>query len=248
MQTINRQVVTAPFAGTLLSVGEGVEVNESVIGTGDASAGASPTTLAMMDTSELRVERAALDAEIADYRAQADRARGEGDLAAVDVALANIKRLEAQAALYDYRIQRSTLTSPISGVVIEGDLRQRINGALEKGEVLFEIAPLDALRAELHVPASRIGELRSRLTHPDNPSTGKLASASHPGEFIGFTVERIEPEAEVVNGENVFRVRVSLDKRCPTGCAPASRARRVSTSADATTPPSGPGKPSTGCG
>jgi hypothetical protein len=39
-----------------------------------------------------------------------------------------------------------------------------------------------------------------------------LASASHPGDFVGFEVDRIEPEAEVVDGQNVFRVRIQLDR------------------------------------
>lgn len=210
VQTTSRQVITAPYAGTLLSVGEGIEVNEPVIGSDQA--GSDATVLALLDTSELRVELAAIDAQIADFRAQADAARGENDLSGVEVALANVRRQQAQADLYKYRIDRSTLISPVSGVVIEGDLRQRVNGVLEKGEVLFEIAPLDAMRAELLVPASRIGDVRSRLEHPNDPSRGELASVSHPGEFIGFTVERIEPEAEVVDGQNIFRVRVSLDE------------------------------------
>lgn len=210
IQTTSRQVIAAPFEGTLFSVGEGVDINAPVVGSDQP--GSSPTVLARMDTSELRVERAAVQAQIADFRAQADAARSLGDLTGVEVALANVRRLQAQADLYDYRIQRSTLTSPVSGIIIEGDLRQRVNGVLEKGEALFEVAPLETLRAELLVPASRIGGLRSRLEHPDNPSRGELASASHPGEFIGFTVERIEPEAEVVDAQNIFRVRVSLDK------------------------------------
>jgi len=213
VQTSTRQIITAPYAGTLLSVGEGIEVNESVVGS-DRS-GVNPTVLALLDTSELRVEMASLQAEIADFRSQADAARGKNDLAGVDVALANVRRLEAQVDLYRHRIERSTLISPVSGVIIEGDLRQRINGVLEKGEVLFEIAPLDAMRAELLVPASRIGDVRSRVEHPQAPSRGELASVAHPGEFIGFTVERIEPEAEVVKGQNVFRVRVSLDEVTP---------------------------------
>lgn len=211
VQTTERQIVAAPYAGTLLRVGEGVEVDALIDGL-DTGLATGATVLAVLDASELRVERAGIDAELADYRAQADKARGEGDLGAVEVALANVRRLEAQAQLLDYRIDRSVLTSPMSGVILEGDLKQRINGTLEKGEVLFEIAPLDALRAELLVPASRIGDLRSRLSHPDDPSRGELASASHPGDFVKFTVERIEPEAEVVDGQNIFRVRVSLDR------------------------------------
>jgi hypothetical protein len=211
VQTTQRQIVTAPYAGTLLRVGEGVEVDALITGS-DENAGKSPTVLAVMDASELRVERAALEAELADYRAQADAARGEGDLSAVEVAMANVNRVDAQAKLLDYRIERSVLISPMSGVVLEGDLKQRINGTLDKGEVLFEIAPLESLRAELLVPASRIGDLRSSRSHPDNPSRGELASASHPGDFVGFEVDRIEPEAEVVDGQNVFRVRIQLDR------------------------------------
>lgn len=211
VQTTQRQMVTAPYAGTLLRVGEGVEVDAMIAGL-DVVSEDGPTVLAVMDASELRVERAALDAESADYRAQADSARGEGDLTAVEVALANVRRVEAQIQLLDFRIDRSVLKSPMTGVVLEGDLKQRINGTLEKGEVLFEIAPLDALRAELLVPASRIGDIRSRRSHPDNPSRGELASASHPGDFVGFEVERIEPQAEVVDGQNIFRVRIQLDR------------------------------------
>ena len=211
VQTTQRQIVTAPYAGTLLRVGEGVEVDAMVIGL-DEDSGVSPTVLAVLDASELRVERAALNAELADYHAQVTAAEGEYNRSGAEIARANLRRVEAQAQLLDYRIERSVLTSPMSGVVLEGDLKQRINGPLEKGEVLFEIAPLDALRAELLVPASRVGDIRSRRSHPDNPSRGELASASHPGDFVGFEVERIEPEAEVVDGQNVFRVRVKLDR------------------------------------
>ncbi|MEM9414498.1 MAG: HlyD family efflux transporter periplasmic adaptor subunit [Planctomycetota bacterium] len=201
VQTTQRHVVTSPFDGTLEAVNS--EINDEVV--------ADATVLAVLDVTDLVLERAPLVAERREYEVQADAAREEGDFAAVEIAQANYQRAQAEIALLDHRIAQAELTSPVSGVVVEGDLRQRERGQVEKGEALFEVAPLDALRAELLVPAGRIGEVRDRATHPDNPSRGQLASTAHPGVHVGFVVTVIEPEAELVNGENVFRVRVELD-------------------------------------
>ena len=201
VQTTQRHVVTAPFDGMLDRVN--VEISDPIV--------AGQTVLAAMDVVDLRMERAPLTAEWADYQTQADAAREEGDFAAVEMAQANLNRVAAQIALLDHRIAQAQLLSPISGVVVEGDMRQKEGGILGQGETLFEVAPTDGLRAELLVPASRIGEVRSRASHPGSPSTGQLASTANPGEFIAFTVVVIEPEAEVVDGKNVFRVRVALD-------------------------------------
>ncbi|XAM00269.1 HlyD family efflux transporter periplasmic adaptor subunit [Phycisphaeraceae bacterium D3-23] len=201
VQTTQRHIVTSPFDGTLEAVN--VEINDEVT--------ASATVLAALDVTDLVLERAPIVAELREYEVQADAAREEGDFAAVEIAQANAQRARAEMALLDHRIAQAQLTSPVSGVVVEGDLRQRERGQVEKGEALFEVAPLDALRAELLVPAGRIGEVRDRVNHPDNPSRGQLASTAHPGVHVGFTVTVIEPEAELVDGENVFRVRVELD-------------------------------------
>ena len=40
--------------------------------------------------------------------------------------------------------------------------------------------------------------------------TGQLATASYPDRRIDFVVERINPVAEVVDRQNVFKVRVRL--------------------------------------
>jgi len=203
VQTTQRHIVTAPFEGTIDVVN--VEINDPVV--------AGETVLASLAVEELVLERAPLIAEQHDYEVQADAARDEGDFAAMEMARANAERAAAEIRLLDHRIAQAQMTSPVGGVVVEGDLRQRTGGTVNQGDPLFEVAPVDALRAELLVPASRIGEVRSEATHPDNPSRGELASTAHPGEHIGFTVLTIEPEAEVVDGQNVFRVRVALDSR-----------------------------------
>jgi len=202
VETTQRQVVTAPFEGVIESVG--VEVNSRVV--------ANETVLVTLATWHLLDERAPLVAQRSEYQAQAEQAREEQDFAGIAMALSRIESLQAQIDGIDHKIAQAQLISPMSGTVVEGDLRQRIDGIVEKGDALFEVAPIAAIRAELLVPASRIGEISD---DPKDPSTGHLASASHPGEYIPFTVTLIEPEAQVVDGNNVFRVRVRFDETRP---------------------------------
>ena len=84
-----------------------------------------------------------------------------------------------------------------------GDLKKQEGGPVEKGKVLFEVAPLEFLRAELSVPEDRIADVRVG-------QEGELATASDPGKRIKFRVERVNPIAEVVEQRNVFKVRVEL--------------------------------------
>ena len=44
---------------------------------------------------------------------------------------------------------------------------------------------------------------------------GFLATATYPGDRIGFVVERVNPAAEVVGNRNVFKVRAKLSENRP---------------------------------
>ena len=83
---------------------------------------------------------------------------------------------------------------------------------VETGDVLFEIAPLDELHAELAVPEDRITDMTTPVDADSDtsPMRGRLASVSHPGLYIPFEVERIHPRAEQIDQRNVFTVRVVL--------------------------------------
>jgi len=43
--------------------------------------------------------------------------------------------------------------------------------------------------------------------------TGELATATFPDDRLGFVVERINPVADQSKGQNVFKVRVKLDRK-----------------------------------
>jgi len=80
----------------------------------------------------------------------------------------------------------------------------QIGAPVKTGDVLFEIAPLESLRAELSVPEDQIADV-------EVGQHGELATVGHPESKLSFVVERINPVAEVVNQINVFKVRVKLE-------------------------------------
>ena len=90
--------------------------------------------------------------------------------------------------------------------MVQGDLKRQIGAPVKTGDVLFEISPLESLRAELQVPEDQILDVAPA-------QEGYLATASYPSDRIKFKVELINPVAEVVNQRNVFKVRVTLAEK-----------------------------------
>jgi multidrug efflux pump subunit AcrA (membrane-fusion protein) len=188
-----QQVVCASFDGYIKSVS--VEVGDMVE--------AGQTTLAELDTAELRLQLAAAKADNAGYLKQVDAAMRDGEIAKAQIAQADADKAQAQIDLLNYLIDQGKVISPISGTVVKGDLKRQIGAPVKTGDVLFEVTPLESLRAELLVPEDQIFDIAV-------DQEGYLATVSYPAERIKFVVERINPMAEVVNNRNVFKVRVRL--------------------------------------
>jgi multidrug efflux pump subunit AcrA (membrane-fusion protein) len=193
LEATYQQVVPAPFDGYIKNVE--VEI-------GDVVAGGS-SVLAGLDTAELRLSLAAAKAERVGYLKQASAAMRDGETAQAQIAQADANKVQAQIELLEYQIGQASLVSQISGVVVKGDLKGQIGAPVKTGDVLFEVCPLEALRAQLMVPEDEIYDI-------EVGQMGYLATASYPGERTKFRVERINPIAEVVNQRNIFKVRVQL--------------------------------------
>lgn len=193
LEATQQQVIPAPFDGYIKSVD--VEIGDTVQG--------GATVLGSLDTAELRLSLAAVKAEKAGYLKQASGAMRDGQTAKAQIAQADADKAEAQIELLEYQISQASLVSPLGGVVVKGDLKRQIGAPVKTGDVLFEVCPLEALRAELLVSEEEIYDIKVG-------QEGVLATASYPGQQIKFVVERINPIAEVVNQRNVFKVRVQL--------------------------------------
>ncbi len=187
------RVIAAPFDGYIKRVN--VEPGDEVQ--------AGQTVLLEMETAELRLRRASLFAEHLRFLKEADLARRENKVVEVQIAQHQADKVAADIAEIDYWLGRADIVPEVSGVVVEGDLKRRVGQAVSKGDVMFEVAQLDDLRARLEVPEDRIADITEGMT-------GDLATAARPGVYLRFEVERIEPMAQVKDLKNVFGVRVRL--------------------------------------
>jgi multidrug resistance efflux pump len=192
IEPVQQQTIQAPFDGVLMDVL--VEPGKEV---------PAGQELARLNTEELQGELAEARAQRAGYQKQADAAGQRGDVAEMEVAKAQRDQAAARIAVLEYRIERARVRTPMAGTVLSGDLKRQIGTSVQRGQVLFEVAPLQTLRAELAIPEDQIGDVT--VSHG-----GQLAMARDPGQRIDFQVERIHPMAEVVEQKNVFKVRVRL--------------------------------------
>ena len=198
LEPITQQVVPAPFDGFLEAVH--VEAPEQVV--------AGETVMAELETADLRMQLAEARAERATYQKQAAAARRDFKTVEAQIAEAQADQVSARIDLLQRHIGQARIVAPITGRVVSGDLKKRLGAPVKTGDVLFEVAPLEALRAELAVSEEDVADL-------ELGQEGELATAGFPGRHFGFVVERITPVAQVEEQENVYKVRVRLKRLDP---------------------------------
>jgi multidrug efflux pump subunit AcrA (membrane-fusion protein) len=112
--------------------------------------------------------------------------------------------VRAELALVEEQIARTRVVASFDGVVVSGDLSQSLNAPVERGQVLFEVAPLDGYRIVLRVD-------ERDMAHVAIGQRGELAVTAMPGEALPFTVTSIVPVNLAQDGRNVFRVEARLE-------------------------------------
>ena len=84
-------------------------------------------------------------------------------------------------------------------------LYQHLNAPVSRGDLLFEIAPLDEYRVVLQVDERDVGSI-------EVGQQGHLALAGLSGETLPMTVQKITPTATSEEGLNYFRGEARLDE------------------------------------
>jgi len=157
------------------------------------------SVIAALDDRDLRLERQKLISQASQQESERRQAVAEGNRARARVLEAQIGQVQAQFALVEEQIARTKLVAPFDAVIVKGDLSQSLGAAVERGNVLFEVAPLDSYRVIMKVDERDITELAPG-------QTGRLALTSMPNEEITLTVTKITPVSVVDQGRNYFRV------------------------------------------
>ena len=155
--------------------------------------------LGLLDDRDLKLERIKWFTEKQQNSRQYDEAMAKHDRAQIHILMARIEQAAAQMSLIDEQMARCRIIAPFDGVVMSGDLSQSLGAPVERGEVLFEVAPLNKYRVivevdELDISAIVVGQ-KSDLVLP-----------SMPGKAFPFVVEKITPVSIAKEGRNYFRV------------------------------------------
>ena len=186
------------------SVAAGVEgyISEARARAGDLVKKGS--ILARLDDRDLQIERrnwtgksVQLEREYRDALAQHDRSRSS-------VLDAQLAQARAEVDLAVARLARTELVAPFDAIVTEGDWSQKLGAPVERGDVLFELAPLDGYRIVLEVDERDI-------SHVELGQSGALALTSRTGDPLPLTVRRIIPITVAEDGRTFFRVEADLN-------------------------------------
>jgi RND family efflux transporter MFP subunit len=155
--------------------------------------------MAKLDDRDLRLERLKWATQRAKQQREYSEALAKQELAKAQVLRTQIEQADAQLTLVDEQISRLRITAPFDGVVVSGDLSQQLGAPVERGNVLFEVAPLNEYRIVLKVDERDIIAVRPGLS-------GELALSSMPQRGFAFRVEKITPVSTAQEGKNFFRV------------------------------------------
>ena len=184
--------LTAPFSGYIDTVS--VNVGDTV---------KKGQLLVTLDRRELLMQQTELKAERDRSLSDSRRYEAEGDLSQMKLSQLAIEQADAKLAVLDYRLDRTEICAPFDGVIVEGDLKERLSSPTQVGEILMRIVEVSDAYGELQVDERDIHFLRTGME-------GKLAFTSRPDEKFRVLLDSYEPVAVVKETGTNFRVRVDI--------------------------------------
>jgi RND family efflux transporter MFP subunit len=187
-----QRVIAAPMAGYVAraDVRAGDTVSEGQV-------------LAELDDRDLRLELLKWSSQRSQRRREQSEALAARDRAQAGILAAQIEQADAQIKLLEEQLRRIAVAAPFDGIVVSGDLSQSLGAPVERGAILFEVAPLNSYRVILEVDERDIGELVEE-------QKGWLALTGMPDDVIEIRVDTITPISTAEEGRNFFRVEASL--------------------------------------
>ena len=190
--TIQR-VVSAPFNGY---IAEARVRPGDIVKQGDV--------LCLLDDRDLKLERLKWSSQRAQLLKQHREAMAKHERPQIWINQAKIDQAEAQISLLDEQLARTKVVAPFNGVIMKGDLSQSLGAPVERGQVLFEVAPLESYRVMVEVDERDIADIAVG-------QRGELVLPSMPGDVFPLVVDKITPVSTAKEGRNYFRVEARLE-------------------------------------
>ncbi|HAT49405.1 MAG: efflux RND transporter periplasmic adaptor subunit [Nitrospirae bacterium] len=197
LKTDDMLYLTAPFDGYIDQVH--VKVGDSVH---------KKQILLELDTRELLMEQTRSLADVSRYTREAEKARAARSMADMKVSQALLIQSNAQLEKVVYQLDHAQLNAPFTGIVVEGDLKERLGAPVRSGEVLFKVARIEDIHAELEIDEMDIHEVNWG-------ASGELAFVARPELTFDFIITLIEPIALPKESGNMFPARAKFQVKPP---------------------------------
>ncbi len=193
LQPVHRRFVAAPFDGPLEKVlvrpGDVVEKED---------------TLARINSREIEYQLAGLRADLKRAEQETKGLVVEHDFAGSNIARLEARRIQLETELLQYQRDHLEIRSPLSGVVVDGDLETAEGTPLTKGETLFEIAPLGEMIVEIAIAEEDLAYVRKGMEV-------EFYLHALPDRNLHGVLKHIHPKAELRDHDNVFIGEVYIE-------------------------------------
>lgn len=153
--------------------------------------------LAKLDGKEIGSKLAEAIAEREVARKRRNQARAKEDIAEYQLAGHEFEALSLRVSFLQYQKENLDIRSPITGLILTGDLERSKGVPVETGQKLFEVAAFDKFVVEISVTDEDINWVKE-----DQEVALRLESRG--GQVFDSTIEQIYPVSEVYDGDNVF--------------------------------------------
>lgn len=160
--------------------------------------------LARLDDRDLQLERLKAASRREQLVKQHREALANHDRAQIRVIGSQIDQAEAELQIAQEKLARTELKAPFDGVIVNGDLSQQLGAPVQRGQVLFEVAPLENYRVVLKADERDIRDLTVG-------QRGELVLTSMPSDKLPIRVARITPVSTAEEGHNYFRVEAQFE-------------------------------------
>jgi multidrug resistance efflux pump len=194
LKPVRQQAVVAPFDGY---------IEQAQARAGDIVKQGS--LLVQLDDRDLQLEKFKWLGQQNKFQRQYQEAMAEHDRAHVNILNAQLQQAEAQLNLVKSQLQRAKQDAPFDGLLISGDLSQRLGGTVSKGELLFEISPLNDYRIDLLIKESRIADVQEG-------QNGTVYLSALPHQGFKFIVGNVTPVTITKEGATFFVVKATLQE------------------------------------
>ena len=160
--------------------------------------------LATLEDDDLLLERARVQSRIEQLSSQYRQALADRRADYARIITTQVEQEKINLDITESRISRMAIRSPIDGVIVRGDLSQSLGAPIQKGQVVFEVAPLNQYR-----PVFLVDERDLRQIQPEQPV--EILLSAFPGAVYAATIEKVTPYSVASDGRNAFRVDGTLE-------------------------------------